>query len=391
MGLKAELRMESIIAVQCQGEPWQMGLAQGGALPEKIRGAYDALRDIEAFRIKQPWWLPFSLFRRKAAASSRRSLAPAVAAGCPSASQRLLGIAHGARVGEDSLWLIQAMEGLLASVDGNTDILPPGGCSAVAIRGRMSSLGEPVIAHNFDYLPLVQPFYIVRESGPNEGYRSIEFTAAPLAGAIDGVNELGLAVTYNYAQTVDKDQARPTISMRLSEVLARFGTVTGAIEWLTCQPCWGSGLLMLADRRGDIASVELSNTKEEVRRPKHGEDYLFHANKFQCPRTVEVEVHPDAVYNARAPKPLRGHRVLESSLRRMDRFAVLLGGAGPLGLDQLGAIMADHAAGSPSDSTICMHSDYWTTTACVQCLPWSRTLRVSFSSACQANYVEFTL
>jgi hypothetical protein len=229
-----------------------MGLAQGVALRELIRDACDALRDIEAFRIKQPWWLPFSLFRRMAAARSRRSLAPAVATTCPSASQRLLWIAHGAGVGEDLLWLIQAMEGLLASVDGNTDIPPPGGCSAVAIRGSMSSLGEAVIAHNFDYLALAQPFYIVRESRPNGGYRSIEFTAAPLVGAIDGVNELGLAVTYNYAQTVDEGRSGPTISMRLSEALARFGAVTDVIEWLTRQSRWGNGLLMLADRNDNL-------------------------------------------------------------------------------------------------------------------------------------------
>ena len=42
--------MTSIIRVQCQGEPREMGLAQGLAKREEIRRAYDALRDIEAFR-----------------------------------------------------------------------------------------------------------------------------------------------------------------------------------------------------------------------------------------------------------------------------------------------------------------------------------------------------
>ncbi len=385
------VKTDPIAPVRCAGDPQEMGIAQGLAFRDQIRAVYGTLRDIEAFRSQNPWWLPFWLFRRLAAAKSHRSVAPAVAMVSPGASQRLRGIARGARFREDSLWLIQAMEGLLASVEGITDASPPGGCSAVAIGGSMSSVGEPVIAHNFDYLPIVQPYYIVRESCPNPGFRSLEFTAAPLVGAIDGVNERGLAVTYNYAQTVDAGRIGPTISMRISEVLARCETVPGAVEWLTNQPRWGSGLLMLADRHGDLASVELSNTVAAVRRPEGGRDYLFHANKFQCPRTVQVEVPVAAVYNSHAPKPLQGHRVLDSSLARMKRLEELFANIGPVSLDQLGAIMADHGEGQPSDSTICMHSDYWVTTACVQCLPASRVLRVSYGTACQAKYVEFAL
>lgn len=377
--------------VRCEGNPQEMGMAQGLALGDQIRAVYETLRDIEGFRLQNPWWLPFCLFRRMAAVKSGRSVAPAVTVASPGASQRLRGIALGARFREDSLWLIQAMEGLLASVDGITDVPPPGGCSAVAIRGSMSSVGEPVIAHNFDYLPIVQPYYIVRESCPNPGFRSLEFTAAPLVGGIDGVNERGLAVTYNYAQTVDPGSTGPTVSMRISEVLAGCETVAHAVEWLTTRPRWGGGLLMLADRHGDLASVELSNTVAAVRRPEGGRDYLFHANKFQCPRTMKVEVPITAVYNDRAPEALQRHRVLDSSLARMNRLEQLLAKAGLMSLDQLGRVMADHGPGQPNDSTICMHSDYWVTTACVQCLPASRALRVSYGTACEARYIEFVL
>lgn len=282
------------------------------------------------------------------------------------------------------VWLLQAMEGLLGSVDGSTEMPAPAGCSAVAIRGQASAGGRPVIAHNFDYLPTVQPFYTVRESRPRTGFRSVEFTAAPLAGAIDGVNEKGLAVTYNYAQTIDQAAAGPTISMRVSEVLGAAVSVDEAITMITTRRRWGSGLLMLADASGAIASVELANTRTEVRRPADGADFLFQANKFVCPATAEVEVSPLATYNHRAPRPLRGHRVLDSSLCRMKRFAQLLDQVHGLTPGDLGKVMADHAGGEPSDATICMHSDYWFTTACVQCLPDERTIRVAFAPACAA-------
>src|SRR5205809_200922 len=74
----------------------------------------------------------------------------------------------------------------------------PGACSAIAVRGACSRTGEPIIARNFDYLPMVQPFYCLRDSRPGGGHRSLDFTVAPIAGAIDGMNEHGLTITYNY-------------------------------------------------------------------------------------------------------------------------------------------------------------------------------------------------
>jgi hypothetical protein len=365
---------------------------QGESLTAKIRACYEVLQDLEAFRLKQPWWLPFSWFRRLAARKARQVVAPAIAAFCPDAGQRLLGIAAGSSVREDSLWLIHAMEGLLANVKDNTAIPPPCGCSALCLRSGMSAGGEPIIAHNFDYVAVVKPFFAIRESRPSRGYRSIEFTVAPLAGTLDGVNEHGLAVTYNYGQTVDEVKPMPTISMRLSELLARFQTVPEALDWLANSSRWGSGLLMLADRQGKMASLELSPTQVGVRFPADEEGYLYHTNKFQCPQTKAVEVAEDAEFNQRAPKALRGHRVLESSLKRNARFAELLSEEGPFSREDVEAIMADHGAdGQPSENTICMHSDYWITTASIQCLPAARALRVSFGTACQAKFLEFAL
>jgi hypothetical protein len=371
-----------------------MGRVQGVALAPEIRRVYDALRDIEAFRLRRPWWLPFGWFKRMARAKEGRMSSPAVASACPSFHQRTAGIAAGARVPVGNLWLLQAMEGMLGSVDGIVDVPPPAGCSAVAIRGAASATGRPVVAHNFDYLPAVQPFFAVRESRPARGFRSIEFTAAPLAGAIDGVNEKGLAITYNYGQTLeslDPGRAGPTISMRIGEVLAEAATVPEAIDRLSARSRWGSGLLMLADATGNIASLELSNTQVAVRRPADGRDVLFHANKYMCSPTVAVEVPLDGIYNPRAPRPLRGHRVLDSSLTRMGRFEELLGEPARLTADDLGRVMADHADGEPSDATICMHSDYWVTAACVQCISEERAIRVAFGTACGANYTYYGL
>ena len=78
-----------------------------------------------------------------------------------------------------------------------------------------------MIARNFDYLPLIQPFYLMREVDPKDGLRSLDFTCAPLAGAVDGLNEAGLCITCNYAYVTDAPTYAGTMSMAIADALAQ--------------------------------------------------------------------------------------------------------------------------------------------------------------------------
>jgi hypothetical protein len=369
-----------------------MGLAQGDAQRPKILAARSALVELESFRLEKPWWLPFHAFQRIAEWKAERILALPLAKQYPRSSSRLLAIADGAGVRPGTIYLLNAIEALLSAVRGHVIVPPPGACSAVAVRGGRSATGEPIIAKNFDYLPLVQPFYMLRQSRPDSGFRSMEFTVAPLAGTVDGINETGLCICNNYAFTVDTGVPTATISMVIAEALERCSTVAEAADWIAAQPRWGAGLLMLADASGDIASLEISSTRCQVRRPADGEDLLFHTNAFSCPETREVQVPWEAVFTAHAPASLRGTRLHESAEVRDCRLAELLCPTEPLGPDELAAVMADHGPdGVPGDNTLCVHSDYWNTTASMQFFPRRRSMRIDFAAACQARFHELEL
>lgn len=378
--------------VRCEGDPREMGAAQGAGAKAKILAARDALARLEAFRLQQPWWLPYPLYRRIAEGKAAKFLTAALDRDYPAMSQRITGLAEGSGLSRNALALFNAIEPMLSSVGGCTAC--PGACSAVAVRGSRSATGEAVIARNFDYLPLVQPFYLMRDCRSNGERRALEFTTAPLAGTVDGVNEDGLCVTYNYAFTTDAPPgpAAP-ISMVISEALARCRTVTEAADRIASRLRVGGGLLMLADATGDIASLELSSTCSHLRRPAPGEDVLVHTNAFADPRMREVQAPWESVYTDRAPKPLRGKRLHRSSEERDRRFAELLQNtAGPLGPDELGAIMSDHGpSGAPDDYSPCVHGAYWATTATLQLFARSRRVRVAFDSACRAKYQEVSL
>lgn len=375
--------------ILCAGSPFEMGVAQGQTLRAARRQLASALKQLEAFRLRQPRWLPYPVYLRLAEHKAASFTAAPLQSRHGEVWQRLCGIAAGSGVRLRSLHLFNALEAALSSVSNCT--APLGGCSALAIRGSRSQSGEPVVAHNFDYLPLVQPFYLVRESRPDRGHRSLEFTATPLAGAIDGVNEAGLCITYSYAFANDRPTERAApISAAVTEALANCVTTQEAVDRITSRPRWGSGMLMLADESGDLASLELSNTRFDTIRPSPGQDYLHHANYYASPWMRAVQIPDAAVYTDRSPAALRGRRLHESSERRDGRFAQLLQHCGALDLDNVARILSDHGPqGVPSDDTLCMHGSYWCTTATLQLLPASRSMRIAFSTACEADYREF--
>jgi hypothetical protein len=375
----------------CAGSSYEMGHLQGQALAGRIAGCRDALRDLEPFRLLQPRWLPYSLFLRSAAKRAQGTLADVVKREAPTAHARLAGIAAGSGARAEDLWLLQTLEALLGSVGDAADQAPIGACSAVWLDESRSPVGEPFVAHNYDYAKIVQPYLIVRESRPVGGFRSLELTVAPLSGALDGLNEAGLAITYNYGLSTEPARPNPTISMRIAETLAKAESVETAVESLEMCTRWGGGLLMVADANGEAASLELTSSRQGVNRPG-GDGMLLHTNKYHLKETIESEVSEDAVFNDHAPRSLRGEHVLDSPKTREARLRELITLAGRLDLDVLQVIMADHGGDETGNlNTICMHSEYLGTSACIQCLPRSRTMRVSVGPACRPAFSDYSL
>jgi hypothetical protein len=297
-----------------------MGRTQGESLRAKIHEALSVLTELEAFRLLKPRWMTQRIYRTVAEYKAGRFLTRGLSDTLPDARERLLGIAEGAAVRPKSLYLLNAMEAVLSDLS-RSSVVPTGAaCSALAVTGTSSSTGEAILAHNFDYLPVIQPLYTLRESHPTGKLRSLEFTAAPLCGTVDGINEAGLCITNNYAFMTDAAGAAPTISMWIAEALGCCRTVPEAAELLAKSKRWGAGLLMLGDAEGRIASLEISSTRSSLRLPSNDSETLFHTNRVQASRMTEMELHDRAVYSDRAPRALRDQRVHQSAEMRSERL-----------------------------------------------------------------------
>jgi len=379
-----------VVDVVCAGHATARGEAQGRVLREAIVGASETIQRLEAFRLTRPWWLPERWHLRLADHRACAALRGGLSHAAPVAWQRLEAMSRASGVSLARLALLNALEPVLADLSGSTTTGAESGCSAIAVGAERTGGLGPILAHNFDYLPLVQPFYAVRDERPSDGLRALQFFVAPQAGMVDGINAAGLAATYNYAYTTDLGPPGPTLSMRLADVLATCRTVAEAVHSLTTKPRWGSGLVMLADADGAIASVELSSSRWAVRTGRPAET-LTHANQFRDAATCPVQIAAAAVHHDRAPQPLRGRRVHQSSEARDRRLATRPDDTRVLDPPAIARLMADHGPqGQPSADTICMHSDYWHTTACVQLLPQARMMRIAYAPACAATYAELT-
>lgn len=380
-----------------------MGRAQGEQLRERVHAAFDTVANLEAVRLMKPFALPFRWFLRVAESKAERFLQRAFAAVPVAAKERLRGIADGAGVPFRKLALCSALEAVLSDLRPVTVVAAGAGCSALAVTRSASKDGRPILAHNFDYLPVTQPFYFIRRSQPAEQLASVELSLAPLAGAVTGLNEAGLAIVCNYAYATDKSSPAPTITMLIAEALARFQRLDEACEFFAATPRTGGGLLMLADADGAIASLEISNTRVRRRDPpsipplargglRGGRDRLCHTNRFCRPEMGDVELSPAAVYGKNAPHALRGRRVHQSAEDRDAAFRQLIDQRDCYDRDDVRDVLSNHGPdGRPSLGTICMHSDYWHTTASLQLFPAERLLRASFSPTCVAEYREFSL
>lgn len=401
----------------CQGNAFAMGAAQGERYQEQIQGVSRLLAELVpvapgAQRTQQLVYRLTPVLAALAARLGERDVGRDLARHYPEMLERSRGIAHGAQVPLRQLYVIPFIELLLNRPAHR--VPTPGGCTAVAVTRSRSRDGTALIAKNFDYPPIGRHTYLVRRSRPQGRAASLEIGHSPLAGCHEGVNEHGLAVTYNYGYFAGPGQARVPITNLVQELLERCGSVAHAIEHLGRRPRSGGALLMLADADGDIASVELAPTRMAVRRG----DALAHANHALTEEVAACDIPRNAVFlPVLVPRSLRGTRVHESSEHRTARATALLEALGPAGPEELETLLADHgpghgrpgdagpgsggpgdagtadadAAGRGDDRTICRHGPYNETTCAVVLLPRQRAMRVLWGAPCQERFTQIEL
>src|SRR5439155_19515416 len=123
----------------CQGSPFEMGSAQGESLRQKIRSSPDVLAQLYGFRMLQPPWMPYALYRWISESRATRFLENPPKRDFPEAHLRMKGLSEQSEISMGLLYRLHALEPMLSVVSRCAIVPAFAACSAVAVRGGRSA------------------------------------------------------------------------------------------------------------------------------------------------------------------------------------------------------------------------------------------------------------
>jgi predicted choloylglycine hydrolase len=369
------------------GSHYEVGVQQGKAASDLIHAGLKRIPRLEIIKLLKPRLLPTSLFLALAKRRATKLLKDDIFRYYPQQAERLEGIAEGAQVDLPTLLLLQSMELLIGRPSFTIQ-----GCTTLGFTPQRTTTSEPIIGKNFDYLNELAPYHLTCLTKPTNRYTTLGCTIASFPGILDGMNEQGLTVTYNLANTTDEPHCFVPLSMVLQEMLETCGNTQEASEYLTRSKRGGhDALLTLADADGNLTRVEITSRHIAVR--EIHDDYVVNTNHYHTPEMRRYEIPPNAVYSGQGvPEHLVGVPVHQSSEQRLTRAEGLLKNAGRMDEDKLAQVLRDHGANhTPSNLTICQHGPLVSSTRSMICYPQRQSIKLLYGKPCQNEYAPFNL
>ncbi len=302
----------------------------------------------------------------------------------PGTLERIEGLAKGAGCSVGEILYQQAIEILGAFP------LHTGGCSSLLVSSQLFERGEQILAKNFDYMPFLKGFQIIRESYPEKGYASLDLTIAPIAGSHAGLNECGLIVIYHYAYSRDEKQHGLPLSLFVQHFLQTCSTVEEVLEKVGRIPWLASGMLILSDAKDRFALVEFSNSHMSKRRISN--PWVAVTNHLTDPNMKEYAMSPKAKFPEFLPLPWKGTRIRENSEMRLHDLDAFMQKRKKVTLFDVQKIFADHGINNEgSNNTVCRHSKISSTISSAILFPSSLSLLYCHGAPCSGTYQAFQL
>lgn len=255
-------------SIECAGHPRDMGLAQGGAFADSIRGVC-AAAGLPVVRSRLPTLKALTEGSLRGGGAGREMLRHFA-----HQFERLEGLARGAMVPTDSLLELH----LRIRAGGESGGLLSRRASLRAYSGHVAkAAGKPekqvLLERTLPAALAGEVGWALRESRPAVGFRSIEIGLPWLVPGVAGINEAGLAVMAGPILWGRPGHAGwPPSALLVQESLQRFEDLPGALDWCRKRPVEGDQSIVLADASGSVATV-ISSGRE--RRVQEGEGELY--------------------------------------------------------------------------------------------------------------------
>jgi hypothetical protein len=313
--------------IRLSGTPRARGRAQADAAGPLVAAVRDAVRG----RLAEAE----DMLARADVRAHLAALHARTAALDASASAELAGLAEGYGLADDALF---AMLHLAVAADWAGRPQQGDGCTAWA---RGGANGVPLVVKNRDYggrWPLPSAVFHLSDPTWRGAILCVGSLGAPGVYS-SGINADGLALADTHIAARDTGVGLLRYFV-MTRVLAQCADVEQALAVLRALPHAGGGSLVLADRSGAIAAVELGHRALAVER---GDDWVARTNHFVSPELAAAT----RVDQARAWTNDNSHARL-AAIR-----SALAQGAAREAADRQRAVMASHDR--PGEAGLCRH------------------------------------
>ena len=378
--------------IRIEGSPAERGFQQGEQLKDKIHNMFDVVFHSKMFSEVTSKLIPLSIIKLALGIMGKKNIKKSLQQLLPNQYDKMNALSKAAEINGRLIYgshFLEVMSGDPKSLYKNP---PVQACSMIFALPEATSDNSMIFGRNYDFPNVLQPFQVVREEIPDNGYKNLNFTQYPLIGCHMGLNEKGLAIGYNYGRSWKKEP----LDFRLKGVPATFiiqdaletcATTQQAIDFITKFTGRSNGFHCgLMDASGDTCVIETTSTRYAIRRPEDG--ILAHTNHYQTEELKDANL-PDYI---RFKMDDMDISPIESPKRRYKREIELLKKyKGQITMDTIKKILSDHDNREPDDFTVCTHSHRFGTLGSVITLPLKKEFWVTDYYPCSSEYEKFML
>ena len=378
--------------IRLKGNPSERGLQQGEQLKTKIHNMFDVVFHSKMFSEVTSKLIPLSVIKLGLGIMGKKNIKKYLQKFVRNQYEKMLSIGRAASIKKYILHgahFIEVMSGDPKSIYKNP---PVQACSMIFALPEPTSDNSMIFGRNYDFPNVLQPFQVVREEVPDDGYRNINFTQYPLSGCHMGLNEKGLAIGYNYGRSWKKEPLDFRLkgvpgTFIVQEILETCATTQDAIKFITNFKHRSNGCHYgFMDASGDTCVIETTSTRHAIRRPLDG--ILAHTNHYQTEELKDANL-PDYV---RFKMDDMDINPIESPIRRYNReIALLKQHKGQITIETVKTILRDHDNREPDDFTVCTHGPAAGTLGSIIILPTKREFWVTDNHPCSSEYEKFIL
>ncbi|MFW9942488.1 MAG: C45 family autoproteolytic acyltransferase/hydrolase [Candidatus Thorarchaeota archaeon] len=378
--------------IKLEGNAAERGYQQGDQLKDKIHNMFDIVFHSKMFSEVTSKLIPLSIIKLALGIMGKKNLKKPIQQNLPDQYEKMMSLGTAAHIRRTIIYgahFMEVMSGDPKSIYKNP---PVQACSMIFALPEATADNSMIFGRNYDFPNVLQPFQVVREEIPDEGYKNLNFTQYPLTGCHMGMNEKGLAIGYNYGRSWKKHPLDFKLkgvpgTFIVQEVLETCATTQEAIKYITEFPDRSNGCHYgLMDASGDTCVIETTSTRSAIRRTKDG--ILAHTNHYQTEELKDANL-PDDV---RFKMDDMDISPIESPIKRYIREIQLLAKSrGKITMETIKTILSDHDNREPDDFTVCTHGVSAGTLGSIIVLPEVREFWVTDNHPCNTAYEKYKI